>query len=211
MSTYSVSSKQLTDNYAVLTTLEPAPFEIGQNITIASVGTPFTNGTYKILALPEFAFVGVNSTTGFFEYDETNAIPNQVLFALTASNVDRVASFVGTITYTQTCTWITAADIQTWLGISVATQADQDFTTQCAAAANQFIYIRRQESGWHDGLAVAPSDAVKLGTIQYGGMLYRQRGAIDVFASFNEMGTAPVTGLSPIIKQLCGLDRPQAV
>jgi len=210
MATYSVSSKQLTNNYAVLTTLEPAPFEIGQNITVASVGTPF-NGTFKILDLPEYLFIGVNSTTGFLEFNESEPIANQVLYACTGDDVLRVQSFVGTITYTQTCTWITASDIQTWLGIAVATAADEAFTTQCAAAANQFIYLRRQESGYHDGLATAPSDAVKLGTIQYGGMLYRQRGAIDVFASFNEMGTAPVTGLSPIIKQLCGLDRPQAV
>jgi hypothetical protein len=210
MATYTVSSKQLTNNYAVLTTLEPAPLEIGQNITVASVGTPF-NGTFKILDLPEYLFIGVNSTTGFFEFNESQPIANQVLYACTGDDVLRVQSFVGTITYTQTCTWITASDIQTWLGIAVATAADEAFTTQCAAAANQFIYLRRQESGYHDGLGTAPSDAVKLGTIQYGGMLYRQRGAIDVFASFNEMGTAPVTGLSPIIKQLCGLDRPQAV
>jgi len=208
MAIYNVSSKQLTDNYAVLQTLEPAPFEVGQSITVTSVAAPFS-GTFQIIALPEYQFIGVNSTTGFLEFNELNPYPNQVLYAATGSNVDRVQSFVGTITYTQTCTWITATDIQTWLGISVATSADAAFTTQCAAAANQFIYTRRQESGWFDSLTTAPSDAVKLGTIQYGGMLYRQRGAIDVFASFNEMGTAPVTGLSPIIKQLCGLDRPQ--
>jgi hypothetical protein len=208
MAIYNVSSKQLTDNYAVLQTLEPAPFEVGQSITVASVAAPFS-GTFQIIALPEYQFIGVNSTTGFLEFNEFQPYPNQVLYAATGTNVERVQSFVGTITYTQTCTWITASDIQTWLGISVATAADQAFTTQCAAAANQFIYTRRQESGWFDSLTTAPSDAVKLGTIQYGGMLYRQRGAIDVFASFNEMGTAPVTGLSPIIKQLCGLDRPQ--
>lgn len=208
MAIYNVSSKQLTDNYAVLQTLEPAPLEVGQSITVASVAAPFS-GTFQIIALPEYQFIGVNSTTGFLEFNELQPYPNQVLYAAIGTNVERVQSFVGTITYTQTCTWITATDIQTWLGISVATSADAAFTTQCAAAANQFIYIRRQESGWYDSLTTAPSDAVKLGTIQYGGMLYRQRGAIDVFASFNEMGTAPVTGLSPIIKQLCGLDRPQ--
>jgi len=208
MAIYNVSSKQLTENYAVLQTLEPAPLEVGQSITVASVAAPFS-GTFQIIALPEYQFIGVNSTTGFLEFNELQPYPNQVLYSCTGTNVDRVQSFVGTITYTQTCTWITASDIQTWLGISVATSADQAFTTQCAAAANQFIYTRRQESGWFDSLTTAPSDAVKLGTIQYGGMLYRQRGAIDVFASFNEMGTAPVTGLSPIIKQLCGLDRPQ--
>ena len=43
----------------------------------------------------------------------------------------------------------------------------------------------------------------------YGGALYRQRGAIDQFASFTEMGTAPTVGLSPLIKQLLGISRPQ--
>lgn len=207
MATYNVSSKQLTDNYAVLQTLEPTPFEVGQSITVSGVGAPF-NGTFQIIALPEHQFIGVNSTTGFLEFNLLVAYPNQVLFACTGTNVDRVQAFAGTIAYTQNCTWITASDIQTWLGIAVATQADQDFTAQCASAANNFIYRRRQESGYYDSLTTVPSDDVKLGTIQYGGMLFRQRGSIDVFASFNEMGTAPVTGLSPIIKQLCGLDRP---
>jgi hypothetical protein len=43
----------------------------------------------------------------------------------------------------------------------------------------------------------------------YGGALYRQRGSIDQFASFDPMSTASVVGLSPIIKQLLGIDRPQ--
>ena len=41
------------------------------------------------------------------------------------------------------------------------------------------------------------------------GAYYRQRGSIDQFSSFSEMGTAPVVGLSPIIKQLLGNQRPQ--
>ena len=209
MATYSVSSKQLTDNYAVLTTLEPVPLEVGQNLTVAGVGSPF-NGTFKILALPEYLFIGVNSTTGFFEYDVLVPVENQVLYACTGSNVERVASFVGNITYTQTCTWITAADIEAWLGIAVATAADQTFITQCANAANMFCYRRRQISGYHDDLATVPSGDVSLGTIMYGGSLYRQRGSIDVFASFNEMSTAPTTGLSPQIMQLLGINRPQA-
>jgi hypothetical protein len=42
----------------------------------------------------------------------------------------------------------------------------------------------------------------------YAGALYRQRGAIDQFASFSDMGTATVSGLSPLIKQLAGIPRP---
>jgi hypothetical protein len=39
-------------------------------------------------------------------------------------------------------------------------------------------------------------------------MLYRQRGSIDIYASFTDAGSGPVTGLSGVIKQLLGIDRP---
>jgi hypothetical protein len=43
----------------------------------------------------------------------------------------------------------------------------------------------------------------------YGGSLYRQRGSIDQFASFQNMGVTPVMGLNGMIRQLLGIDRPQ--
>jgi hypothetical protein len=43
----------------------------------------------------------------------------------------------------------------------------------------------------------------------YGGALYRQRGSMDSFASFQSMGTVPVMGLNGMIRQLLGIDRPQ--
>jgi hypothetical protein len=43
----------------------------------------------------------------------------------------------------------------------------------------------------------------------YGGALYRQRGSVDTFASFNEMGSAPPMALSAIVQQLLGISRPQ--
>jgi hypothetical protein len=65
------------------------------------------------------------------------------------------------------------------------------------------------EAGYVDSLTNVPSQDVKLGTIMYGGALYRQRGSMDSFASFQSMGTAPVTGLNGMIRQLLGIDRPQ--
>jgi hypothetical protein len=115
----------------------------------------------------------------------------------------------GTLTITPVCTWITATNIEDWLGIGTATAADLSFLTQCAAAANAFCYRRRREAGYVDNLTTSPSGDVTLGTIQYGGMLYRQRGSIDSFASFDGMGGGPVTGLNGVIKQLLGIDRPQ--
>lgn len=208
MAIYNVSSKQLTDNYAVLQTLEPAPFEVGQSITVASVAAPFS-GTFQIIALPEYQFIGVNSTTGFLEFNELNPYPNQVLYACTGTNVDRVQSFVGTIAYTQTCSWVSAAQVETYLGIPVASIDDQTFLVQCASAANNFIYRRRQESGYYDSLSVVPSGDVELGVIQYASALYRVRGSVDSFSSFNEMGSQPPVALSAMVMQLCGIGRPQ--
>ena len=198
MAVYTVTNKFLLDNYAVLTVLVPFDGEVGSTITVASVGTPF-NGTFTVVALPEYQFIGV-SDQGELLYNGANPMPNQILYACTGSNVDLVAAS-GTVTYTPVCTWITGQNIADWVGVTYA--LDNTFLDQCASAANQFCWRRRQESGkLQDSLTTVPSGDVKLGTIMYGGSLYRQRGSIDQFASFSEMGTAPVPGLSPIIKQL---------
>jgi hypothetical protein len=60
-----------------------------------------------------------------------------------------------------------------------------------------------------DSLSTSPSGAVTLGTIAYGGFLYRQRGSVSDFASFDGMVAGGSVGLSPMIKQLLGIDRPQ--
>lgn len=206
MATYTVTNKYLIDNYAVLQLLTPNEIAVGQSITVAGVDATF-NGTASVVALPQYLFLGTD-TQGDLLYDYEIPIQNQVLYAKTADDVERVAAS-GTITYNPVCTWITAANIEDWLGIGTATAADTTFLTQCASAANAFCYRRRQEAGYVDSLTTSPSGDVTLGTIQYGGALYRQRGSIDVFASFSEMGTAPTTGLSPIIKQLLGISRPQ--
>lgn len=206
MATYTVTNKYLVDNYAVLQLLTPNEIAVGQSITVAGVDATF-NGSASVVALPQYLFLGTD-TQGDLLYDYQVPIQNQVLYAKTADDVERVAAS-GTVAYTPVCTWIIAQNIEDWLGIGTATAADTTFLTQCAAAANAFCYRRRQEAGYVDSLTTSPSGDVTLGTIQYGGALYRQRGSIDVFASFTEMGTAPTTGLSPIIKQLLGISRPQ--
>ena len=206
MATYSVTNKYLLDNYAVLQLLTPTELEVGQSITVAGVDATF-NGTYTVRALPQYLFEGVD-TEGDLLYDFNIPIANQVLYAKTAADVERTAAS-GTLVSTPTCTWITATDIEDWLGIGTATAADATFLTICAASTNQFCWRRRMEAGYVDSLTTVPSQDVKLGTIMYGGALYRQRGSMDSFASFQSMGTAPVMGLNGMIRQLLGIDRPQ--
>jgi len=205
MTIYDVKAKQLLDNYACLQTLENASFEVGQDITVASIGAPF-NGTFQIYSVPEFLYIGVNEQ-GFPAYDYNIPRNNQVLYACTGTDVGLSPSG-GTIEYGPVCQWIDDQDIQDWLGIPVASAGDEAFLIICAAAANAFCYLRRAENNYFDQLGTAPTEAVKLGTIMYGGAIYRQRGSAGSdFATFDGMGTPATNGLSPMVKQLLGINR----
>jgi hypothetical protein len=208
MATYTSASKQLIGNYACISTLEPTEIGIGENITVSGLAAPFA-GTHKVLDLPQYEFTGVDSTTGEFLFNPEVARPNQVMYAATGANVNYMVDYSGTITYTQVCTWVSATDVEDWLGIGTATAADAAFLTLCAAAASAFCHLRRQEAGYHDSLTVLPSTAVGLGTRAYGGFLYRQRGSVTDFASFDGMVSGGSNGLSPMIKQLLGVNRAQ--
>jgi hypothetical protein len=206
MAAYTVTHKQLTDNYAVLQLLTEAEIEVGASVVITNVDATF-NGTYIVYALPQYAFMGVDDE-GDLLFDPLVTIPNQVLYAKTAADVARTAAS-GTLTITQVAQWITSANLEDWLGIGTATAADAAFLTVCAAAASQFCWRRRMEAGYIDSLTTVPSQDVFLGTQMYGGALYRQRGSVDQFSSFQSMGVTPVMGLNGMIRQLLGIDRPQ--
>jgi hypothetical protein len=208
MAVYSITHHQRLDNYGVVQLLTVSDIEVGQSITLSGLGHGL-NGTHVITALPPYLFIGVDGE-GDLLFNSAVPIANQVLFYDEGDDLERSAAIPnGTLTYAPVCTWITATNVEDWLGIGTATTLDQTFLTQCAAAANAFCYRRRQEASYFDSLTTAPSEAVKLGTIQYAGALYRSRGSIgDSFASFDGMGTASYTGLSAIVKQLLGIDRP---
>jgi len=208
MATYTVTFKQLLDNYAVLQTLTDTEIEVGQSITVAAVGAPF-NGTFVVYAMPKYEYIGID-TEGDLLFNSNVSIPNQVLFACTGADVGRIAS-AGTITYTQDCQWITTAQLVTYLGVDIVNPSD-DFTlaTQARNAANDFAYRRRQESGYFDSLTTSPGHDCTLGTLMYAAALWRARGSVqDTFATFDGMGSAPVSAMTPMIKQLLGIDRPQ--
>jgi len=207
MSTYTITSKQLLDNYAVVQTLEPTEIAIGESVTIASVAVPF-NGTFVVQNLPQYLYIGIDSQ-GFPMYDTNVPLPNQVMYRCTGDDVERVATTTGTLTYTQVCTWVSATDVEDWLGIGTATAADATFLTLCAAASSAFCHLRRQEAGYKDSLTVLPSTAVGLGTRAYGGFLYRQRGSVSDYAMMDGMVSGGSNGLSPMIKQLLGVNRAQ--
>ena len=209
MATYKTASKQLLDNYACISTLEGTQISVGDSVTVASLGSPF-NGTFTVLACPQYLYAGVDGETGEFIYDTSVLVPNQILYAATGSDVEFVAIYTGTVAFTPTCTWVTVANLVTYLGVSITNPSD-DYTlaTQAVSAGNQFCSRRRAEAGYDDDLTTSPSGDVTLATIMYSAALWRSRGSLEnVFASFDSMGSAPQQSLTPIVKQLLGIDRP---
>jgi hypothetical protein len=207
MATYTVTNKYLIDNFAVLQLLTPSEIAVGSSITVASVDATF-NGAFTVRALPQYLFLGVD-TQGDLLYDYQVPIADQVLYAKTADDVERVAAS-GTVSYAPVCTWVTAAQVMSYLGITIADPSD-DYTllTQSVSAGNQFCYRRRQESGYIDSLTTSPGGDATLGTLMYCAALWRSRGSIEAtYATFDGMGSAPQQSLTPIVKQLLGIPRP---
>jgi hypothetical protein len=207
MATYTVTNKYLLDDFAVLQLLTPSEIAVGQSITVAGVDATF-DGMGSVRALPQYLFIGVD-TEGDLLYDYQMPIADQVLYARVADNVERTAAS-GTVSYDPVCTWVSASQVMTYLGITITNPSD-DYTllTQSVSAGCQFAFRRRQESGYIDSLTTSPGGDATLGTLMYCAALWRSRGSIEAtYATFDGMGSAPQQSLTPIVKQLLGIPRP---
>jgi hypothetical protein len=208
MPTYTVTHHQRLDNVAVVQTLESTDIAIGQQITLSGLGHGL-NGTHTVFAVPTYLFIGVDDE-GDYLYNYDVIIPNQLLFQDAGDDLDRSAADpVGSLVWTQTCSWITVSDLTEFLGISGATANDTAFMTSSVNASNAWSFKRRVQAGYHDSLTSVPDAAVKAGVVLMAASLYRERGSIDSFASFQDMSiSAPVASMGRI-NQLLGIKRSQ--
>jgi len=206
MPVYAITHRQVTDDYLVVQTLEGTDVGIGQSVTVAGLGATL-NGTYTVLDVPTYRYIGVDDE-GDWIFDPDEIILNQLLMAKTHADVAR-GPVSGTLTSTPVCTWIVDADVVAWLGIASATSNDTAFITSCVSAANAYAYRRRREAGYFDSLTTVPGGDVKLGTVMFAGSLYRERGSVDSFASFEQMGNPVPFGSSGQINRLLGVNRSQ--
>ena len=209
MSVYTVTFQQRLDDYSVIQTLVDIDISPGQSFTLAGLGAGW-NGTYTAYACPQYLYTGTD-TDGNLLFDSQTAIPNQILFYNPGTDVDRVSTdSVGTVTFAPTCTWITGSQIEDYIGLELTGVDDAAFLVQCAAAANAFAFRRRTESGYlQQSLSTSPSSDVTLGTIMVGAAYFRQRGSFNTIASFDGMGVAASNGITPMVMQLLGINRPQ--
>jgi thiosulfate reductase cytochrome b subunit len=117
---------------------------LGSPITVAGTHS-VQRHTSQWSPCRSYQFTGIDDE-GDFTYDYDVIISNQ-LVASAGNDVARDA-MAGTITWTETCTWIVAADVLSWLGISVATANDTAFVTVCTEAANAWAYKARKMAGY---------------------------------------------------------------
>lgn len=118
---------------------------------------------------------------------------------------DTFAEIVVTGVLVAEVTWIDAADVE----MAVGNVADTDWLDAVTAAANDWSYRRRWEAGHRDNPTVAPGAAAKQGTILYAVALYREKGSVDSFQTYEAMPLAAPTGNLGQVLRLLGVGKPR--
>jgi hypothetical protein len=206
MATFNLAFHTRLENYAVLQTFVDTDIQSQDSVVVAGADHGFS-GTHTVISTEPYEFIGV-SDEGDLLFDYDVIMENQFIYKNTGDNFERSVA-TGTVTFTPTCSWITSADVTSWLGIEVATANDTAFIAVCVSAANSWAFRKRREAGYTDSLSTAPDGAAKLGTIMYAATQYRSRGAVDGYASFDSMGMGTPTMSLGQIMQLLGCGRPQ--
>jgi hypothetical protein len=206
MAVFNLAFHARLDNYAILQTFVDTDIQSQDSVVIAGADHGFS-GTHTVISTEPYEFIGV-SDEGDLLFDYNVIMENQFIYKNTGDNFERSVA-TGTVTFTPTCSWITSADVTSWLGIEVATANDTAFIAVCVSAANSWAFRKRREAGYTDSLTTAPDGAAKLGTIMYAATQYRSRGAVDGYASFDSMGMGTPTMSLGQIMQLLGCGRPQ--
>ena len=181
-----VTAASLTDDVARLTLGDVTGLEVGYSIRVAGVGQHY-DGHHTISA------IDVDDLWIEFPKNHNGDIPEEDVTGLLEILVN----------------WADDADVENFLGVEPASQADADYLTLCVEAANVWVFERRAKSGYLDLPNAVPSSDVKLGVILYAGSLYRERGSVDSFASFQDMPTVAPVGTMGQILRLIGCNRPR--
>jgi len=208
MATYNITHAWRVDGYGVVQTLENFDgLIVGSSVTVSGLAQTGLNGNHTVASLEPYELVEVDADGDLiFDYDVFR--PNQVIFADAGDDIARTTD-AGNLNYSPVCTWIDSDDVTEWLGISAATANDTAFIATCVSASNAFCSRRRREAGYFDDLDEVPSGDIKLAAVLYAGGLYRERGSVDSFASFENMAGGTAFGSMGRILQLLGVGRAQ--
>jgi hypothetical protein len=180
-----VTAVACTDDVVTLTVASVTGLVVGETVHVYGTGYPKLDGHHQLTA------VGVTTV----QYP--------------VNNQEDIATTSVTAVLVEEPTWIDADDVEVFLGIGVATANDTAFLAECVLAANSFAFRRRHEAGYDDNPVTVPNGAAKMGTVLYAAALYRERGSVDSFQSFDAMSMPQPSLTMGRILQLLGVGRPQ--
>ena len=208
MATYNLAFHTRFQGVVVLQTFVDTGISVEDSVVVAGANHGMS-GTFTVISTEPYEYVGL-SDEGDLEFDYDVIRENQFIYVQAGAEIPRDTA-TGTVTLTETCTWITAQDVLDWLGVAPATANDTTFVTACTGAANALAYRRRKSAGYTDSLSTVPGADVKLGTVMMGGQLYRSRGAAgyDSFSTYEAMSTGQANLPMGDILRLWGCNRAQ--
>jgi uncharacterized protein YerC len=162
---------------------------VGYQVVIAGVMASGTyNGTHTITA------IDTDGLTITYE---------------TGNHTHTVTATVGRVNVP--VTWADDNDVLGFLGVEPASAEDEAYLEVSVKAGNEWCYRRRRSSAYDDLVNAVPDDACRLAVVLYASALYRERGSVDSYQSFQDMSTvAPIGSMGQILK-LLGCNRPVAV
>lgn len=179
-----INSAAILDGIATLAISDASGFEPGAVAYIFGVG---------------------NGLDGARQLISVNGNDDEISYSTSKPNTTAEIMPTGAVVETAV-TWIDTQDVEIFIGIELASEADEDYLASVTAGANEWAYRRRYAAGYDDHPANVPSASVKAGTVMYAGLLYRERGSADVYASFDQMGSAPIGSLVQVMR-LLGINR----
>lgn len=191
-----VSEASLTTNVITLTVATLGGLRAGDHVTVAGVNSQ---------AQPHFD--GPQILTGAITTTVGDVTTYTVTYAKSHANI---AEFDCDGRLTPVCTWVDSAQVEGFLGVSPASVDDEAFLDSSVEAGNDWAYRRRAAAGYDDWYSVVPNHSAQLGTVLYAASLYRQRGSVDSFASFQEMAAIAPIGSNFEILKLLGINKPAA-
>ena len=104
--------------------------------------------------------------------------------------------------------WIDTDYVADMLGFT-PTGDDLVYLAEAVEAAEDWAYRKRAEAGYNPHPGYSGGADIRLGTGLYAMTLYRERGSVDSFASFQDMTITAAPGTMGQIMRLLGINRSQ--
>jgi hypothetical protein len=182
-----VTNAVLVAGVHTLTLSDVDGLEVGYTIRVAGVSLDNYDGRHVI--------AGIDETEKTIYWTQGNA-------NLAAAEVTGIVDVE--------VTWVDDDDVLGYLGIEPASQLDEDYLEMAVLAGNEFCFERRRISGYDDLPNAVPNQSAKFGTVLMCASLYRERGSVESFQSFQEMPmTLSIGGGLGQIHRLLGVNKPR--